>query len=346
MDSVASAFAPAPGYLNASTLGLAPIAVVEAMQDGLLQWQAGTASPVVYDAAVASARGSFASLVGLPSANVAVGPAASIFAGMVAASLPDGARVVAIADDFTSILFPFMVQEQQQRGITVELVALPDLAAAIAQDTALVVFSLAQRKDGELVALDEVLEAAARVGAQTFCDITQAAGWFPVECARFDLSVCSAYKWLCQPRGAAYFTASDAAMEWLVPVHAGWYAGESVWESVYGPQMHLATDARRFDVSPSWLTWVGAAAAGALFEELPIARLGAHGIGLANDLRSRLGLPQRESPVLSLPDTGGEKALACAAAGATVASRAGAVRIGFHLWNTPADVDLVGGALR
>ncbi|MGB3829334.1 MAG: aminotransferase class V-fold PLP-dependent enzyme [Ornithinimicrobium sp.] len=346
MPSFSSAFAPAPGYVNASTLGLPPIAVVEAMQHGLVQWQAGSASPDMYDAAVASARSSFASLVGVPAANVAVGPAASTFAGVVASSLPDGARVVAIADDFTSILFPFMVQEQTQRGVRVELVALSDLASAITAETDLVVFSLAQSKDGALVDLEGVLSAAQHARARTFCDLTQAAGWLPIDAGRFDVTVCSAYKWLCQPRGAAYFTVTDDVMESLTPVYAGWYAGESVWESVYGPQMQLAVDARRFDVSPGWLTWLGAAAAGTVFEQTPIAELGAHGVGLANDLRSRLGVPQCPSPVLSLPDADGEKARSCAAAGATVASRAGAVRIAFHLWNTPADVDLIESALR
>ncbi len=305
-------------------MGLPPIAVVQAMTEGLAQWQSGTASPVTYDVAVASSRSAYASLVNVPVANVAVGPAASVFAGVVAASLPNDARVLAIADDFTSMLFPFMVQAQRDRGITVDLVPRGELPGAIADRTDIVVFSLAQSKDGALVDVDGVLEAATRCGARTFCDLTQAAGWYPVQAARFDLTVCAAYKWLCQPRGTAYFTATDAEIPNLTPINAGWYAGESVWDSVYGPEMTIATDARRFEVSPSWLSWVGAAAAGSLFVQSPIEMLGVHGVGLANDFRARLGLP----------------------AGITIASRAQAVRIAFHLWNTTADVDLVEGALR
>lgn len=341
-----TAFAPVRGYLNASTMGLPPIAVVEAMQEGLAQWQAGTASPVAYDNAVASARAAYAALVGLDGANVAVGPAASVYAGLVAASLPDGAHVLAITDDFTSMLFPFKVQAERDRGICVDLVPLDELAEAVSEQTDMVVFSLAQSRNGALVDVDSVLEAAARAGARTFCDLTQAAGWYAVDAARFDLTICAAYKWLCQPRGTAYFTASDAEIAALTPVHAGWYAGESVWDSVYGPGMTLASDARRFDVSPSWLSWVGAAAAGPLFAQSPITTLGAHGIGLANDFRSRLGLELAATPVVSMPDRDGSKAHACAAAGITIASRAQAVRIAFHLWNTTDDVDLIEGALR
>ncbi len=91
---------------------------------------------------------------------------------------------------------------------------------------------------------------------------------------------------------------------------------------------------------------VSAAAAGPLFAQAPIKTLGAHGVGLANDLRSQLGLDQGTTPVLSLPDCDGSKAQTCTAAGITIASRARAVRIAFHLWNTTEDVDLIEGALR
>lgn len=345
-DSVAGAFAPAPGYLNAPTMGLPPRAVVEAMHQGLLEWQQGTSSPVVFDAAVAQARADYARLVDVPTANVAVGPSVSVFAGVVAASLPDGARVVAIEDDFTSMLFPFLVQEQRDRGVQVQLVALSDLPAAISTGVDLAVFSLAQSATGALVDVLGVRQAADRAGALTFCDVTQAAGWYPVRAADFDLTVCASYKWLCQPRGAAYLSTSVAVLDRLTPVNAGWYAGESVWDSVYGPEMRLAGDARRLDVSPSWLTWVGAAAAGVVFARTDVTELGAHGIGLAEELRARLGLSSRPSPVVVVADPEGARARSCAEAGATVASRAGAVRVGFHLWNTPSDVDLIEVALR
>ncbi|HKJ12557.1 MAG TPA: aminotransferase class V-fold PLP-dependent enzyme [Ornithinimicrobium sp.] len=343
---VTDAFAPAPGYLNAPTMGLPPRAVVEAMRRGLSDWQQGIASPLAYDESVIRARRDYARLVDAPVSAVAVGPSVSVFAGVVAASLPDGTRVLAVEDDFTSILFPFLVQAGRHRGVQVEMVSLAALPTAIDDATDLVVFSLAQSSTGEVVDLEGVRAAARRCGALTFCDVTQAAGWYPVRASGFDFTVCASYKWLCQPRGAAYLTVGPEGRDRLIPVNAGWYAGESVWESVYGPQMHLAADARRFDVSPSWLTWVGAAAAGEVFRHVDVAELGAHGVGLANDLRARLDMPPRATPVVAIQDPDGRRAAACAEAGATVASRAGLVRVGFHLWNTPDDVELVDGALR
>lgn len=344
-DRVTRSWDRVPGYLNAATLGLPPRAVVTAMRDAVAEWAAGKACPNRYDGYVNAARGSFADLVGVPADRVAVGSQTSVFAGMVAASLPDGAEVVAVEDDFTSILFPFLVQVQRDRGVTVRLVPREGLAQEVREGTDLVVFSLAQSACGRLVDVPAVTEAAARHGARTFCDLTQAAGWMPVRADLFDLTVCSAYKWLCQPRGTAYLTVRPEHTDSIMPVNAGWYAGESIWESTYGPGMHLAGDARRFDVSPAWLSWVGAAAAGEVFAQLSMEDVRSYVGALADQVREALGQDPCGRPVLALPDPDGVLAARLTEAGAVVASRGGGVRIAFHLWNTDADVDLVRAAL-
>ena len=38
--------------------------------------------------------------------------------------------------------------------------------------------------------------------------------------------------------------------DWMVLRHSGWYAGDDPWQSIYGPPLRLAMDARRFNVSP------------------------------------------------------------------------------------------------
>ena len=43
----------------------------------------------------------------------------------------------------------------------------------------------------------------------------------------------------------------DRALAELLPITAGWYSGADPWSSCYGPDLHLATDATRFDVSPA-----------------------------------------------------------------------------------------------
>jgi selenocysteine lyase/cysteine desulfurase len=305
-------------------------------------WQRGDACAAGYDTVVNRARELYAELVGVPASWVATGSQVSVAAGMLASSLPSGSRVVCVEGDFSSMVFPFLVQ--QERGIAVRHVAADRLAEAVAEGCDVVAFSLAQSADGSVVDAAAVVAAAQDAGALTFCDTTQAAGWMDVDAAAFDITVCSAYKWLCSPRGSAFTTIRPEVMERLTPVNAGWYAGESIWASCYGPRMELADDARRFDVSPAWLSWVGTVPSLELFISLT-ADQRAHGSRLADRLRERLGLAPQQRPVLALPDADGRLAERLAAAGCTVAGRAGLVRVAFHLWNEEEDVARAGDAL-
>jgi selenocysteine lyase/cysteine desulfurase len=337
-------FDPVPGYLNAASLGLPPRPVADALVAGVRSWQQGRGCPAAYDAVVNEARDLYARLVGVGADRVAVGSQASVAAGMVAAALPDGARVVCVDGDFSSMVFPFLLQAD--RGVTVRHVPLEGLADAVTDGADLVAFSLVQSACGSVADADAVRQAAKSVGAATFCDLTQAAGWLPVRAADFDVTVCSAYKWVCAPRGTAFTTVAPGAEHLLRPTGVGWYAGQDIWASCYGPQMRLADDARRFDVSPAWLPWVGTVPALQLFANLDMAEVRAYDAGLADALLAGLGLDPAGRPVVSLPDPDGARLARLEEAGATVAARAGRVRIAFHLWNDEADVELALRALR
>lgn len=343
LDQVRAAWTPVPGYLNAATLGLPPTAVVEAMSQAVRTWAGGRSSALDYDDDVARCRVGYAQLVGVPASWVATGAQASVMMSLVACALPDGAEVVVPEGEFTSVVFPFAVHAD--RGVRVRHVPLAGLAEAIGSSTTAVAFSLAQSADGTVADAAAVREAAARHGTLTICDLTQAAGWMPCDASLFDVTVCAAYKWLCHPRGTAYLTVRPELLDRLRPVQAGWYAGESRWDSCYGPGMTLAGDARRFDVSPAWLCWAGSVPAMELFASVDPALVRAHDVALADGLLARLGQPPRGQAVVSLPDADGALAAALGARGAVVAGRAGRVRIGFHLWNDESDVDLAADAV-
>ena len=129
----------------------------------------------------------------------------------------------------------------------------------------------------------------------------------------------------------------------LRPLHAGWYAGDDPWTSIYGPPLRLAKDARRLDISPAWLAWAGTLPALELLAEVGIDAIHRHDLALANALRTRLGLPPGDSAIVTTSLDGGQERLQSAGIKASV--RAGAVRISFHLHNTDADVDAVARAL-
>ena len=128
------------------------------------------------------------------------------------------------------------------------------------------------------------------------------------------------------------------AAEGLIPHLAGWYAGEVPMSTLYGGPLRVAQSARRFDVSPAWLSWVGHAPALALLEEIGIEAVHAHDLGLANRFRAGLGLEPGDSAIVSLAldDDAGDR---LRAAGVMAAGRGGGLRFSFHLSTTPGDVD-------
>lgn len=335
LDELRADFDPAPGYLNAATAGVAPRRTVQALRDDLDRWGGGRLDVPGYEAAVRAARASFAHLVGVPVPRVAIGSQVSAMTSLVAGSLPDGARVVCVDGDFTSVVFPFLAQGDR---IRVEHVPATRLAEAVVPGVDLVAYALVQSATGEVLDDEAVVAAACSAGARTLCDLTQAAGWLPVDAGRYDVSVTAAYKWLCAPRGTGFLTVREEAQDGLRPAQAGWYAGEDPWASCYGPAMHLASDARRYDVSPAWQAWLGAAESLDAFATTDPAAVRAHGVGLADALRAGLGLEPGGSAVVSLADPDGSRLAALGAAGCRVAGRAGRVRLAFHVWNDEEDV--------
>ena len=291
-------FPAARGYLDTATIGLPPAAAVDVLLDAVDDWRRGTASAPAYDAWVARSRTAFARLAGVPEAHVAAGGQVSAFAGVVAASLPAGASVLCPQEDFASVLFPFLVQ--RDRGVRVALVPLERIAEEIGAATDLVALSAVQSADGRIAALDEIAQAARRHGVATFIDATQACGWLPLDAGRFDYVACSAYKWLLSPRGTCLFAVRPERLAQLTPHLAGWYAGEDPWTSLYREPLRLASDARRLDLSPAWLSWVGTAPALELLADIGPEAIGAHDIGLAGRLREALGLPPSRSAMVTL----------------------------------------------
>jgi selenocysteine lyase/cysteine desulfurase len=342
LQSAIRQFREPRGYLAVASIGLPPESALTAIRADLAAWEAADRDPAGYDPIVARTRAAFARLVGIDTGRVAIGSQTSVLAAIIAAAVPDGAEVVLPHGDFSSIVFPFL---QQQPRIRVRVVPLEELAAAIGDGTWLAVFSHVQSATGVVVDEDAVIAAAAEHGALTFCDATQSAGVHPFDATRYDATVCHSYKWLCSPRGVAFLTVSEELQERLRPLQAGWYAGDDVWRSVYGPDMHLAADARCFDVSPAWQAWVGAEQAIRLFADLDIAEIWQRSVALGDALCHGLGIPPQGQAIVTWPDPTGDDLRTLGEAGIRISGRAGRVRASFHLWNTDDDVAAVLRAL-
>ena len=320
-------------YLNTPAIGIPPAPAVDAVRAAVQRWGAGLADPADFDAPVAAARGAFADLVGVPDRRVCVGSAVAQLVSLVAAGLDEHARVLACAEDFTSITFPFAAQNL--RGVTVteaEPAQLPELVA----EHDLVATSVVRAGDGAMADLDGLREAAAASGVPVLLDATQSLGWLPADLSWADWVVAAGYKWLLAPRGAAWMAVHPRALHRTRAVSANWFGGEDPWETTSGLPLRLADGARGFDLSPVWLAQVGAAETLPWLADRDVREVHAHCAGLADELRVRLGRAPTGSAIAAIDGADPQQ---LARAGVRTSVRNGRERVGFHLYNTAEDLD-------
>lgn len=330
---------PAGVYCNTASYGLPPRPAWEALQAALADWHGGRTSWEHWGDSTETARAVFARLVGVEAERVAVGSTVSELVGSVATALPSGARVAVPDVEFTSLLFPLLVEDR----LDVRTVAPSELLDAVGEGVDAVAFSAVQMSSGEVADLDRIVAVARERDVLTLCDATQALGWLPFSAAHFDAVVCGGYKWLMSPRGSAFLVISDRLLERAVPHSAGWYAGADVHSSYFGPPLRLATSARRLDLSPAWFSWVGTAPALEVIERIGVTAIHDHNVALANRFRRGIGLPPSNSAIVCADIPGAAERMR--RAGIIAAMRGGLLRTSWHVYNDEADVDQVLDAL-
>jgi len=207
-----------------------------------------------------------------------------------------------------------------------------------------VVASAVQSANGDVLDVEALRAAVAGTDTVTVLDVTQAMGWKRLNLGWADVTAAAVYKWLLAPRGTAWMSLSDRMSGLVTPHAANWYAGEEPWSTIYGLPLRLAQNARRFDTSPAWFGALGSGLTLPWLASLDGAAVEAHCVGLANRLCGELGLPQPDSAIVSLPIAAAADKLR--AAGIRASVRAGAVRVGFHLYNTDDDLGRLLDALR
>jgi len=326
---------PQPGWLNTASYGLPPRTAWDALQAVLADWRVGATSWEPWDSSIGRARASFARLVGADPADVFVGSTVAAALAPIAASLPGGASVLVPDVEFTSNVFPWAVHAD--RGISVRTAPVDGFADAIRPGVDVVAVSAVQSSTGAVADLAAIIAASHEVGALLVVDATQAVGWLPIDVAGIDALAAHSYKWLMSPRGATFAYLSPELRDRCRPSNASWYAGADVHGAYYGLPMELAADARRFDQSPAWFSFVGAAPVLELIEELGVETIHWYNVGLANEFRAGLGLPPGDSAIVSADVPGASERFA--AAGIRAAVRGGRLRASFHLYSARADVE-------
>ena len=307
-EAFGAEFLGADGFLNSPTYGLPPQFLVDALLDCIGKWQNGTMDVPSFDEYVNAGRAGYAALTGLPVDSVAMAGTVSAALALVAAAVPDGARVLTLPGEFTSTTFPFAAQVD--RGVTVTELPADELVTAAA-DFDVVAVSLVQSANGAVLDIDTLRAHVAGTETLTVIDITQALGWKRVDLGWVDVTVAAVYKWLLSPRGTAWISLSDRLSRTMTPHAANWYAGEAAVAddlraaSSAGRRRSPVRRCRRRGSVPlapgSPLPWLAS---------LDGDAVQAHCLGLANRLRAELDLPQQDSAIVSLPIEGAAATLA------------------------------------
>lgn len=314
-EAFGAVFDVEPGYLNTASIGVPPRHVADAVSAAHERWRRGQDTSSTFDDAVETSREAWGRLIGVPASSVACGVTVSQFASLVARSLPVGAKVFVEPGEFTSVTLPFVAAGCQ--------------IVSTVDEADLVAVSLVQSADGRIADL-EALRAS---GKPVLLDVSQAAGWMPLSLAWADFVVGVGYKWLMAPKGAAWLAVRPDRMDFLAPVAANWYSTEEN----YGTTLVLRSDARRFDLSPTWFAHVGAAVVLPWLASLDLEAVRAHNVTLTDRLLTGLGLPPSGSAIVSVGAPPVE--------GVVSSVRAGRTRFACHLYNTIEDVDRVLKAL-
>ncbi|MGH3003297.1 MAG: aminotransferase class V-fold PLP-dependent enzyme [Gaiellaceae bacterium] len=330
-------------YTDTANYGLPPRTTIAALQHALERWSDGSADWVEdWDSAGDSCRELFAPMIHAEPAEIALMPAASVGAGLVAASLEPGGEILVPEDEFRSILFPLLAAARA-RGTSVRRVPFGRLAEEIRSDTTLVATSHVRSNGGALQDLEAVGEAAQQHGTRVLIDATHSAGVLNVDvgATRVDFLVAAAYKHLLCPRGVAFLYVSRDGWDDLAPYVSSWRSAAEPYASFYGGDLSdLAPSAARFDVSLAWHAWFGAHESLSLLSEIDCAAREAWAVGLASQFAAGIGVPPTGSSIVGFEcgDLDGARE-ALRDAGVVASFPHGAARVSFHVYNTEEDVE-------
>ena len=230
-----------------------------------------------------ASRAVFAQIIGADADEIAIVPAVSTAAGIVAANLPpakSGENVLVAGGEFTSNYFPWLLL--QERGYEIRVV--PASAENTTADrygeladggTRLIAASAVHSPTGYRSDLGALSRVAARSGAWLFVDACQAAGAVALDVRRdkIDFLTAASYKFLLGSRGMGYLFVRRQLLDRMRPVVPGWKAARKPLESFYGPAMDLSPTASKLDASLVWFAALAEHAALGVFQRLGIAAI-------------------------------------------------------------------------
>lgn len=213
-------------------------------------------------------REALAELIHTTPERIALVPAVSygIAIAMHNLSLESSHNVVLPAEEFPSLVYPWL-EQYQQTGATLRIVERPSpraaprhsvvqawnarLLDAIDANTAVVVLSSVHWTDGSPFELEALCKRARDVGAAFIVDGTQSIGALPFDFERLqpDLLVCAGYKWLLGPYQYSFAAVGDRFID-AEPFEYNWINRKDSrdFSALTHYRSEYRSGARRFDV--------------------------------------------------------------------------------------------------
>jgi cysteine desulfurase / selenocysteine lyase len=349
-------------YFNTAAVGLASRRLAGTYHEFIDEWTTIGLDYGRGEQAAGDARSAVARLIGADAADIALIPAVSSAAGLVAAQFGPagpGENIVIGQREYSSNHFPW--RQLAGKGYDVRQVPFrhgglepEDVGEQVDAGTQLVAFSGVQAATGHRSDIATISGLARTAGAIVFVDGSQMVGALPVapDLRHVDVLVAADHKFLLNAgRGMGYCYLSPAAQSRFTPVSAGWRAGMVPFDSFFGPEMNLSATASRFDNSISWLAAIGNQAALTMFDDFGPDTIYARNDELTSKLRAALtsigwdpvGLPERNrSTIVSVPlgDLEPSRVLsALSAQGIICSARDGNLRLAIHFYNHEDDIE-------
>jgi selenocysteine lyase/cysteine desulfurase len=283
-------------YLNTATLSVGCAAARDAYEQAVEQWSAGRFDWTETERASEETRAMFAEIIGAHADEVAIVPAVSLSAGLVAANMPParpGENILVAGYEFSSNYFPWL--QLKDRGYAIrtlspsagDVVTIEQYESASDGGTRLIALSAVQSSNGYRSDLAAISRIASRQGAWLFVDACQAAGAVALDVVRdgIDFLATSSHKFLLGTRGAGYLFVRRGLLERIRPIFPGWKAARKPLESFYGPSMDLSPTASKLDMSLVWFATLAERASLGLFQRFGIQPLLDRNVELSRHLR-------------------------------------------------------------
>jgi selenocysteine lyase/cysteine desulfurase len=353
-------------YLNSCSQGALSDCVEESLREYMESWRARGSPWDHWVEAAEDLRAEFASMIGASPEEIALSFAASTALYAVASSLEYRARPeVAVGElEFPTLCHIWLAQERRGARIVWVRAAGPaplpeDYSLKLSERTLLVPVTHVGFRDGCRLDPRGIARVAHGAGAMFLLDDYQSCGTRPIDVRSVDADfyVAGSLKYLLGAPGVAFLFVKRELIERFHPTLTGWFAQKNPFAFDIR-RNDPADSAARFQTGTPAIPSVYAARAGLrLLRELGldqvrerIAQLSRQFIRGAIDRGLRLKTPENsEGPLVVVEgrdtQSAAETVRRLERLGIIVSSRDSGIRVSFHAYNAPEDVDAVLEAL-